>query len=84
MAHIEVNPIPGGPDLPSGNNKSPFKPYQTMLTETIEPIISISAGKKIATGAIIRYRFAGILVYKKTLHLPSHYGLTEWEFIHRF
>lgn len=25
MAHIEVNPIPGGPDLPSGNNKTPLK-----------------------------------------------------------
>lgn len=52
-----------------------------MLTKEITPIIAPVENKVV--GVLVEYKLFRILLYRKRMYTPSHYGLTDWEFDYR-
>jgi len=52
--------------------------HKAMFTKKTTPIIRNSNSSPSGiVGTITEYRFLGVLIYKKTLHSPEYYGVTE-------
>ena len=49
-----------------------------MITKTTFPILSGTARNRVI-GTRAEYRLFGLLIYRKTIYLPSYYGLESWD-----
>lgn len=53
-----------------------------MMTKTTKPLIATKEGKNIVIGTQTEYRLFGLLLYRKTLYMPTAYDVKE-EYIYR-
>ena len=54
-----------------------------MISKFIKPLIDPDPNGMGVVGTRVEYRLFGILIYRKVMHSPSYYGITEWDFTHR-
>ncbi|MEE0055267.1 MAG: hypothetical protein U0I70_02925 [Alistipes inops] len=55
-----------------------------MITKIIKPILSKTDDAWRVVGTRIEYRLFGLLICRKTMFTPERYGITEYQFVHRF
>lgn len=51
-----------------------------MFTKEITPIISSAQSGPGVVGTLVRYKFFGILLYRKRIYYPNYYGLASWDY----